>query len=148
MQEKMHKKNNKFLSLIEQLVSFGFVGGIITVLSLLLYWGCVNVGVHYQIANMIGFVITVALAYALNYKFTFKNGKEKWSFKGLLKTYVSYSLTGLFMAAVLLYLWTQVLNVNEIIAPLLNLFFTIPVNFLLNKFWVFKGEQTKESFHL
>ncbi len=134
-------KDNKFSILLKQLVAFGFVGMTITVLSLIIYWGCIYVGIHYQIANAIGFIITVALAYVLNQKFTFKDHTEtKWSFKVLLKTYISYSLTGLFMAAALLWTWTQVFHINENVAPLLNLIFTVPLNFFLNKFWVYKGK--------
>ena len=134
-------KDNKFSILLKQLVAFGFVGMTITALSLIIYWGCIYVGIHYQIANAIGFIITVALAYVLNQKFTFKDHTEtKWSFKVLLKTYISYSLTGLFMAAALLWTWTQVFHINENVAPLLNLIFTVPLNFFLNKFWGYKGK--------
>jgi putative flippase GtrA len=30
------------------------------------------------------------------------------------------------------------LNISEFIAPILNLIITIPLNFLLNKFWAFR----------
>lgn len=124
---------------LKQILSFGVVGTIITLLGLIIYWGCVFVGIHYQIANAIGFVVTIAIAYVLNHKYTFKkNGKENMSVRGLFKAYASYSITGLFLAAFLLWLWTKCLGVNENIAPVLNLLFTIPINFLLNKFWVYK----------
>ncbi len=132
---------NRVCVLIKQLLSFGFVGGIITLLSLLIYWGCIHVGIHYEIANAFGFVVTVALAYVLNNRLTFRSNTEvRWSFKALLKTYASYSVTGLFMASGLLWLWTHMFGINENYAPLLNLFFTIPINFVLNKFWVFRGK--------
>lgn len=127
------------MNIIKQVLSFGFVGTIITILALLIYWGCVSLGIHYQVANTIGFVITVAVAYELNNRITFGNDVcLRRSLKGLLKAYTSYSVSGLFIAGVLLWLWTEKLGIDKNIAPLLNLFFTVPINFLLNKFWVYK----------
>lgn len=134
-----NNRDKKVIKLIKQMISFGFVGGIITVLSLVIYWICVHFGVHYQIANAIGFGITVAISYVLNNILTFKdNEKIEWSMAALLKAYASYSITGIFLAAFLLWFWTSVLKINVNIAPLLNLFFTIPINFILNKFWVYR----------
>lgn len=127
------------MKVVKQLIQFGFVGGIITGLSLIIYWICVYFGIHYQIANAMGFVITVAISYILNNTFTFRNeGNREWSWFALLKVYASYSITGIFLSAFLLWLWTDVLSINVNIAPLLNLCFTIPLNFILNKFWVYK----------
>jgi len=134
--EKDNEKNNRQLG--RQLIQFGFVGVIITVLSLLIYWICVYLGIHYQIANVIGFLITVAISYVLNNKYTFKNESVvKWSWNALIKVYASYSITGIFLSAFLLWLWTDIMEINVNIAPLLNLCFTIPINFILNKFWVY-----------
>jgi len=134
--EKDNEKNNRQLG--RQLIQFGFVGVIITVLSLLIYWICVYLGIHYQIANVIGFLITVAISYVLNNKYTFKNESQaEWSWIALIKVYASYSITGIFLSAFLLWLWTDIMEINVNIAPLLNLCFTIPINFILNKFWVY-----------
>lgn len=124
---------------LKQLLSFGVVGIIITLLGLMIFWLCVYVGIHYQIANAIGFIITVVIAYVLNHRFTFNKRKGALSIKGMFKAYASYSITGLFLAAFLLWLWTERLGINKNVAPLLNLMFTIPINFLLNKFWVYKN---------
>ena len=125
--------------LLRQILSFGIVGTIITFLGLFIYWGFVYVGIHYQIANAIGFVVTIAIAYVLNHKYTFSNGgRKKLSIKGLFKAYASYSITGLFLTAFLLWFWTERLEINENVAPLLNLLFSVPINFFLNKLWVYK----------
>ncbi len=89
--------------------------------------------------SVLGFVITVAISYVLNNLFTFKGDeKPEWSIKTLLKVYSSYALTGLILHNALLLLWIDCLGVNENIAPIINLFFTIPLNFLLNKLWAYK----------
>jgi len=73
--------------------------------------------------------------------FELKNGENRSLWKSLLKTYVSYSFTGLFLNSVLLFLWVDVFHISEYIAPFINLFINVPINFLINKFWAFKKEK-------
>ncbi len=37
-------------------------------------------------------------------------------------------------------LWVDMLHISEFLAPVINLLFNVPVNFLINKFWAFKKE--------
>jgi putative flippase GtrA len=142
MSEETVVEKSKMQTLIEyikQFISFGLIGGLNTILSLGIYWLVVYLGGHYLLANAIAFAITVFISYVLNNIFTFKGeGKAEWSLRTLLKVYVSYSITGLFLTSILLWVWTDCLGINENIAPIINLFFTIPLNFLLNKFWAYK----------
>lgn len=121
-----------------QIISFSLVGGFITVLSLMIYWFCLYTGIDYLLSNAAAFIITVAVAYVLNNKFTFrKTRKPVLSWRGLMKCYATYSLTGLVLASVLLWLWVRFFGINEMVAPLLNLLISVPVNFLMNKYWVY-----------
>jgi putative flippase GtrA len=51
---------------------------------------------------------------------------------------VAYGSTGLFLASVLLWLYVDQLHISEYIAQLLVLVVTIPLNFIINKYWSFK----------
>ena len=134
----MEEKKSKIYGLFKQFMTFGLIGGLNTLLSLGIYWVMVHLGSHYLVANAVGFVVTVAISYVLNNTITFKGeGKPEWSIRTLVKVYVSYSVTGLFLASVLLWLWTDCLGINENLAPIINLFFTIPINFWLNKVWAY-----------
>ena len=85
----------------------------------------------------------------------------------LIKTYISYSFTGLFMTELLLLLWINVINLGQYLggvcewllgfgiifepqdlaaslAPLLNMVITIPVNFIINKFWAYRQKKKTE----
>ncbi len=55
----------------------------------------------------------------------------------LLKTYLSYALTGLILANVLLYFGLT--SERESIRCSSEPIFTIPANFLLNKYWAFRN---------
>lgn len=63
---------------------------------------------------------------------------ERSLWKALVKTYISYSFTGLFLNTLLLYILVQTLHVSEFIAPVFQLLINVPINFLINKFWAFK----------
>lgn len=159
----MSEKRKKILI---QFIKFGLIGLLNTFLNYVIYSFCyyaLHIGVY--LANFIGFVITVFIAFLLQSKFVFKQeGTEKriW-WKVLIKTYISYSLTGLFLTEILLWFWLQVLHIEQYlgnvclwlsqyniflvpqnlavsIAPLLNIFITVPTNFLVNKFWAYKNK--------
>ena len=94
----------------------------------------------YLAAQGVAFVLSVLWSFYWNQKtvFVLKEGQQRSMWKALLKTYVSYSFTGLFLCTALLVLWVQVLHISEFVAPLINLVVSVPVNFLINKFWAFK----------
>lgn len=135
---------NKFKTLIIQFIKFGTVGAVNTILSYSITNMCYYIlHIHAQISNIIAFLITVFISFVLNGKFVFNENKEKDKVKkkwiiSILKVYASYSITGLFLTAGLLYLEETIFGIQHYIATLLNLIVTIPLNFILNKFWAFK----------
>ncbi|MCM1334058.1 MAG: GtrA family protein [Bacteroides sp.] len=92
--------------------------------------------------------------------------KRVW-WKVLLKTYASYAV-GLVLSTLLLVLWVDLLEIgeafgfvnlllkplhetfafipaemdarkrSEVIAPVLNMIVTVPINFIMNKFWAYR----------
>ena len=128
---------------IIQFIKFGMVGAVNTVLS----YTITNAGyyllhMHEQVCNIIAFIITVFISFLLNGKFVFNEIEEKPNFwKSLVKVYASYSITGLFLTALLLFVEEQTLGIPHYIATLMNLVITIPLNFVLNKFWAYKDNK-------
>ena len=124
---------------IVQFIKFGFVGGINTVLSYAIYYVlCIILGFNYLLSQGIAWFITVFISYVLNNIMTFSDGgSTNWSIKNLVKVYISYSVTGLFLATFLSWIWVDILRIEKAFAPIINLLFTIPLNFLLNKYWAY-----------
>ena len=114
----------------------------------LVYYACysilVRLGCHYALANGIGFVISVLNSYLWNSLFVFKKeaekdeGKKRNTAATLVKTFISYALTGLVLQTFLLHLLIDIAGISKYIAPLLCVCVTTPLNFLLNKFWTFR----------
>lgn len=130
--------NNRkdLLKLIIQFIKFGIVGVSNTLISLGIYYILIYFNVNYIVANTIGFIVSVLNAYYWNNKYVF-NKSEESNLKPLIKTFASYGLTFI-LSTVLLIIMVDYLNISQMIAPIVNLIITIPLNFLLNKFWAFK----------
>ena len=78
--------------------------------------------------------------YYWNNKYVFQSDQEEervW-WKVFFKTVASYAGTGLILNNILLVLWVEIIGLPEMLGPIINLFVTIPLNFLLNKYWAFR----------
>ncbi len=135
-----------------QFVKFGLVGAGNTLLSLGLYWLFLYVcHWHYQAANAVSFFLSVVNAYYWNGRYVFRAAKgytPRQHAASFGKTLVSYGATFLLNTA-LLTLLVEALRVSEGLAPVLAVCVTIPLNFLLNKYWAFRsgrgGAKPEES---
>lgn len=137
------KNKEEIKKAIIQFMKFGTIGAINTVLSYAITNGAYYLlHLHEQISNIIAFVITVFISFMLNGKFVFTENKEERNFwKSLLKVYASYSVTGVFLTAILLYIEEEIIGIPHYIATLMNLVVTVPINFILNKFWAYKDKK-------
>ena len=129
--------NTRFLASVKQFLKFGVVGTSNTLLFLAIYYVLVLfAGVHYILANAIAFSISVLNAYYWNSKYVFKGNTGNMP-KQLAKVYASYGTTFL-VSTGLLFLMVDTIGISEVVAPVINLGVTVPLNFLLNKFWAFR----------
>lgn len=119
-----------------------FVSYFINVLTLFLLSGY-KLSYDYYIANVVAFLISVYWSFCLNSRFVFTEGRRS-KVKTLLKSYMSYALTGIVINNILSTLWVGVLGVSKYIAPMFNLLIAVPINFLMNKKWAYKSD-TKEQ---
>ena len=133
---RLNADKNEVWILAKQFVKFGIVGLSNTFISLGIYYVLIYFGINYIIANTVGFIISVLNSYYWNSKYVFKKS-DKGNLKPLIKTFMSYGVTFL-LGTTLLFVMVHYLHVSKVLAPILNLVISIPVNFLLNKFWAFK----------
>ena len=128
---------------IMQFIKFGVVGVSNTFVSYFTYVLMCMMGFNFHIGNLAGFVIGVLNSFYWNNRYVFKieeNESRTW-WKALAKTFVSYGFSGLVVTEILLIFWIDVIGVSSYVAPILNLFITVPLNFMLNKLWAFKKEK-------
>lgn len=130
-----------FWHLVVQIILFGLVGALNAVISLAVYYSIVSINANwYVVANIAGWIVSVASAYLLNRKFVFRDSSVPF-IQGFIKCYITYA-GSLLLSTILLLLWVEVLRVSEQIAPLINIVLMIPLNFLTNKLFTFKESKT------
>ncbi len=127
-------------ALVLQFVKFGLVGVSNTLVSWAVYYLFLWLNEDlYMAGTVIGTVVSIYNAFFWNDRFVFKGGDRdrKSRLKRLGKTYVSYGFTSLLSIALV---WAEVnlLGISKALAPIVTLVVTIPLNFLINKFWTFK----------
>lgn len=120
---------------IMQFIKFGIVGIFNTTIALSVYYVLIWGNINYLVANTVAWVISVFNSFYWNRKYVFEY-QLCWS-KTLLKTYCSYGVSFI-VSSVFLYILVDIAEMSAKIAPLLILIISIPLNFLMNKFWTFR----------
>lgn len=136
------KQKKSLVKTAVQFVKFGIVGVSNTLISLAIYYIGLYFGIYYVVSNVLGFFAGTLNAYYWNNKYVFRKeeGEERSTAKSMAKVFASYGIS-LGLSTVLLVLWVDIVGIHEKIAPLLNLCITIPLNFVMNKFWAFRAEK-------
>lgn len=129
-----------------QFVKFSLVGfsnvivsyGVYLILFVVFKFAGILPDVDYIVAQLIGYVLSIFWSFYWNWKYVFADGQNvgPW-YMALVKSFMAYSFTGVFLNSILLVFWVQIVGISKIIAPILNLIINVPINFLINKFWAF-----------
>lgn len=121
---------------LKQFISFGLVGGINTILTYLIYLTLYQL-INPTAAMGVGYGLTSILGLFLNDTWVFKV-KDHHQLKSVApRYYFSYGLTFI-LSLVLTSFWNDALGLPKPLAPMFSLMVTVPTNFLLSKFWVFR----------
>ena len=130
--------NSKLL--LQQFIKFGIVGCSTTVISYGVYSLFVYIGLPYLVANICGFVVGTLNSFIWNSLFVFKKdeSEKRNPYLVLIKTFLTYGISNLLLSSLLLFLLVEKAKISEYIAPVLVLTITVPLNFVVNKFWAFK----------
>ena len=142
------------MKILRQFIRFGIVGISNTIIGYIIYALSLkairfcNMWPEYDmyIAQFLMFLLSVGWSYYWNSKYVFSLRVKSTNnvMVSLLKTYASYAFTSLFLSEILLFLWVKHLGINDYLAPILSLFITVPLNFLIQKFWAFKEKSGDE----
>lgn len=130
----------EFWALFWQFVKFGLVGVSNTVVSMAVYYLVLWIDEDlYMVGSVLGTIVSIANAFIWNDLFVFTGNPKDFKsvMKRLGKTYVSYGGTSA-LSTVMLWVEVTFFGVDRAFAPIVNLLVTIPLNYLINKFWTFK----------
>lgn len=135
-----HQENMQFIKFCLVGITNTLLAYVINIIALL-FMESHDVPFDYVIANLIAFFLSVLWSFYLNSKFTFQMQFEaQRAFWGaLVRTYISYSVTGILLFNLLSFFLIDICNFSKFYVPLINLTITVPLNFVLNKFWAFNN---------
>lgn len=144
----LHKEYGETLrNEVLQFTKFGIVGATTTLISYFTYVifiltldSIINYKYNYLVASFIAFFVSVTWSYYWNNRLVFivLDGEKRNIIITLLKTYASYAFTGLVVSNLLLYIWIEKCHISELIAPIISLLITVPLNYVISKFWTFR----------
>ena len=98
--------------LLEQIFKFAIVGGISFVVDFLVYTVMCNVlNIHYIIAGVAGFTVSVIVNYILSMKFVFVSKEDMRKDKEFV-IFVVLSLIGMLLNSVILYICIDLIYMN------------------------------------
>ncbi|NLC72799.1 MAG: GtrA family protein [Ruminococcaceae bacterium] len=144
--DKLKIDENKKQSII-QFIKFGIVGVSNTAISLLVYYLFVFINKDlYLWGGLVGWIVSVLNAFYWGNRVVFKakDNSSKAVAVRLLKSYLTYGSTFL-LSELLLYIEVDMLSWSHYIAPVVNLLVTIPLNFLINKYWTFRNKEPDDA---
>ncbi len=123
-------KNKK---LMKQIMKFIVVGGIATLLDWIIYYILYNyVHIPPLIANVISFSISVVYNYFASIKWVFEVDQEK-SKKKLFFLFLLFSIIGLLISELLLWIMINHLNIHEMISKIITTIVVMIFNFITRK---------------
>lgn len=130
-----------------QFFKFGLVGVSNTLISYAIEQLCYYVifsGLEKEIiriiiSSVLAFAVSVTNSYVLNLIYVFKTEPRGIGqiLASYLKTVLCYSLTGLLISP-LIKLWLGSLGMKFYLSSFISLVATVPLNFIMNKFWAFR----------
>jgi len=130
-------------ALARQFVRFLLVGSVVAIVQFSVLFALVQyVKLGPLFASSIGFIISAALNYILNYTFTFRS---KASHSKALVRFIAVASVGLLLNGVLMQIGTEFLSIHYIYSQIGAIACVIIWNFAANRMWTFNGVDRPRS---
>lgn len=127
---------SKIKKLLEQLVKFGIVGVIATLLEWIIFYICTNqLKIHYSISTIIGFSISTIFNYWASVKWVFDVNKEK-SEKLNFILFVVLSIVGLGLNELILWICIEKFTIYNMIGKVIATGIVMVFNFITRKLFL------------
>lgn len=125
--------------LISQIIKFGLVGIIATVLDFLVLTVLTEfLGIHYLLSAAISFTVATVFNYIASMKYVFDSRYEKGHKHKELFIFVVLSLIGLGLNQVFMWFFVEITVLHYIIAKVLATILVMAWNFISRKIWLEK----------
>lgn len=130
----------------EELIKYLIIGVLTTVINYIIFAVLVkgaNIDIH--TSNIIAWLVSVIFAYFTNKLFVFES--KSFKLKVVVKEVISFGaarILSLLLEELILYIFVNILRMNELVIKLIANVIVIIVNYILSKFIIFKKDANKE----
>ncbi len=127
-----------------EIINYLIVGGLTTLVSILVYALFTKVfNVNYMLSNVISWIVSVSFAYVTNKKFVFKSKCDN-EMDVLFEIYqfFKYRLFSLVIDILLMYVFVEIINIDDMIAKVIVQVIVIALNYVFSKLFVFKKKES------
>lgn len=140
-------------NLVWQFFKFGIVGFANTAISTAITYGLLrifcrlvffnsNLEIQMLVSSFLGFSCSFFNSYYWNSKFVFRKNNAGFFSKSFFKSYFCYFTTWLISYIIATLVVTSLVLkrffISEFWVPMFTIVITVPLNFLVNKFWAFR----------
>ena len=136
------QKIKEVLKKNEELIKYLIIGVLTTVINYIIFAILVKiVKMDMHVSNIIAWIVSVIFAYFTNKLFVFKS--KSFEIKVIGREVLSFGAARVFsllLEEVILYIFVNLLNMNELVIKLIANVIVIVVNYILSKFIIFKKD--------
>ena len=126
-----------------QIILYGIVGGITTLINIIAYWACTRVLYLPVVAStVIAWIVALIFAYWANRKFVFHSTVN--TFSGIIKEaseFVGFRIITGLLDVIIMYLFVDVFGFYDVIVKTVSNIIVIILNYIASKIIVFKGAE-------
>lgn len=119
----------------EELIKYVIAGVLTTVISIVSYNIFRNIGIYYQICNVLSWICAVIFAYFVNKYYVFKS--ESKSLKEFI-SFISCRLLSLGIDMISMFILVDLISINDRISKLIVQVIVLVLNYVFSKLFVFK----------
>ena len=137
--EKLHINiSDNIIKLFSQIFKFVIVGGIATLIDwIIFYLLCKFLNINPLISHPISFSLSTIYNYFASVKWVFDVNKDK-SKKRLFIEFIGFSIVGLLISELLIYVFVDVLSLNEMLSKIMSTAIVMIFNFVTRKIFLEK----------
>ena len=135
------KKIMEIYKKYEEKINYLIFGILTTIVNLIVYAFCTKLfSINYMISNIIAWILSVLFAYITNKKYVFKSkcDSNKKVIYEIFQFFKYRVLSFIICDMLLLCLFVELLNMNDMIAKVIIQVVVIVLNYLFSKLFVFK----------
>ena len=135
----------KFKHLFAQLVKFGIVGVLATLIEWGIFYILTNIiHIHYGVSTAIAFLISTVFNYYLSVKYVFDVDKEKSKKRNFI-IFVIFSIIGLGLNELILYICIEKIHLYNMIGKIIATGIVMIFNFITRKIFLEKNNKGEKN---